>query len=292
MAFILETVVITVGADDVPHIAPYGPDRRRWRLHPRAVPSLSGDRKIYRRALRRRLGHGRCPRHRRLRHRAARLGDRAGGRRYGGRRLADALAHIELAVEAVEPDEVRPKYRLRWWCGRSCTGPGSATTAPRRRCSKAPSVDPPRHAAAGEGRARDGLSHDRHREDRRPREQEAWAWIADRIAQHYPSRTRRWRPRTAKRRTDASGHGAGRRRRSSPKNTCEPTNENARRKPGADHSAREEEGRKKRPGGLSPARSPERLELAVILDADLLEKLEMRLDDESMWPSSSSSRSS
>ncbi|MQT11505.1 DUF447 domain-containing protein [Segnochrobactrum spirostomi] len=184
MAFILETVVITVGADDVPHIAPYGliadgagyilapfhpsPAIANLTAVPFAVASATDDVRVIAGCVTGRRDWETVP-----------------AEEVPGRRLADALAHIELAVEAVEHDEVRPKYRLkvvrevmhRPWLGynraQAAVLEGAILST---RLAMLPRDKVEREMAyltiAIEKTAG-------------PREQEAWAWIADRIAQHY-----------------------------------------------------------------------------------------------------------
>jgi hypothetical protein len=112
MGFILETIVVTTDAAGTPHIAPYGliADGDGWVLAPfrpsLAIANLEENP----------FAVASSPRDIRV------IAGCVTGRRdwptepaghVPGRRLADAHAHLELAVDGVEEHEQRPRFRCR-----------------------------------------------------------------------------------------------------------------------------------------------------------------------------------
>lgn len=114
MGFILETVVVTTDAAGTPHIAPYGliADGDGWVLAPfRPSPAITN-------LTENPFAVASSPRDARV------IAGCVTGRRdwptepadtVAGRRLASshAYAHLELAVESVEEDNLRPRFRCR-----------------------------------------------------------------------------------------------------------------------------------------------------------------------------------
>jgi len=112
MGFILETIVVTTDAAGTAHVAPYGliADGDGWVLAPfRPSPAIAN-------LAENPFAVASSPCDIRV------LAGCVTGRRdwptepaehVPGRRLADAHAHLELAVETVEDDELRPRYRCR-----------------------------------------------------------------------------------------------------------------------------------------------------------------------------------
>lgn len=112
MAFILETIVTTLGADGEAHIAPLGliQDEERWvvapfkpsrtldnlRRHPFAVANHTDDVRVFAGCLTGRRDWG-----------------VAAAEKVKGHRLKAAATHWELKVDEITEDDVRPRFHCR-----------------------------------------------------------------------------------------------------------------------------------------------------------------------------------
>ena len=161
MPMIRETIVTTVSAAGDVHIAPLGIIAGRRRLDHRAVPPVAHARQSARGAVRRGELHRRRARLRRLPDGPARLADcvprkraRAAPRRRAGARGTRASA-------AIVEDDQRPRFHCRVVQTRLACAVRRLQSRPGGGDRSRHPGQPPDHAAAREGRGRNGLSRDR-----------------------------------------------------------------------------------------------------------------------------------
>jgi hypothetical protein len=183
MGFILETVVVTTDAAGTPHIAPYGliADGDGWVLAPfRPSPAIAN-------LTENPFAVASSPRDIRV------IAGCVTGRRdwptetaerVPARRLADAHAHLELAVDGVEEHELRPRFR--------CRVVAEITVRPWRGYNRAQNavleaaILSTRLSMLPPEKVETEIAYLQIAVDKTagPAEREAWGWIIDRIEAH------------------------------------------------------------------------------------------------------------